>query len=108
MAPVSPARGEVWWYDEPGKEPRPFVILTRPEAIAVLDKLVGVPSTQTVRGIQTEVELGPQDGMRGQCVLSTDNVTVIHKAHLRKRIATLGPAKLNEICHALDVAISCD
>jgi hypothetical protein len=33
---------------------------------------------------------------------------VNHKAHLLKRISTLGPAKLNEICRALDVATSCD
>jgi mRNA-degrading endonuclease toxin of MazEF toxin-antitoxin module len=33
------------------------VILTRNEAIAGLEKLVAVPTTQTIRGIPSEVEL---------------------------------------------------
>lgn len=33
MAQVSPARGEVWWYERPDQKPRPVLILTRSEAI---------------------------------------------------------------------------
>jgi mRNA-degrading endonuclease toxin of MazEF toxin-antitoxin module len=66
----------VWWHEPPDDEPRPFVILTRNEAIAGLEKLVAVPTTRTIRGIPSEVELGREDGMPGDCVVSTDNITV--------------------------------
>ena len=80
-------RGEVWWYEPPDESPRPYLILVRDEAIEVLNKLVAVPSTRTIRGIPTEVELGPEDGMPGQCALSIDNITVVRKALLTQRIA---------------------
>jgi len=47
--------------------PRPWLILTRDEAIEVLDKLLAVPATTTIRGIPTEVPLGREDGMPSEC-----------------------------------------
>jgi mRNA interferase MazF len=89
---VTPTRGEVWWHEPPDDEPRPFVILTRNEAIAGLEKLVAVPTTQTIRGIPSEVELGHDDGMPGDCVVSTDNITVVRKMLLTRHITTLSPS----------------
>lgn len=84
---MTPTRGEVWWHEPPDDEPRPFVILTRNEAIAGLEKLVAVPTTQTIRGIPSEVELGHEDGMPVDCVVSTDNITVVREALLTRQCA---------------------
>jgi mRNA interferase MazF len=100
-------RGEVWWYEEPDEAPRPWLILTRDQAIDGLQKLLAAPATRTVRGIPTEVPIGPEDGMPVDCVLSLDNTTPIAKVLLRERIATLDPAKLADVCRALNAAISC-
>ena len=100
-------RGEVWWYEPPEEAPRPWLILTRDEAIEALDKLLAVPATTTIRGIPTEVPLGRDDGMPTDCVLSTDNTSPILKSLLIERITTLGPQTMAEVCAALVAATSC-
>lgn len=101
------ARGEVWWYDHPRAGWRPFLILTRTEAVAVLNQVLAVPATTTVRGIPTEVGLEPADGMPVACVLSLDNVALIRPALCTERITTLSPEKLRAVCDALGHATAC-
>jgi mRNA interferase MazF len=100
-------RGEVWWLDDPEAGRRPACILTRQAAIPVLNAVLVVPATRTIRGIPTEVALGREDGMPDDCVLTFDNVGVVPKALLTERITRLGPAKLAELCAALDVTAGC-
>ena len=100
-------RGEVWWYDHPDLARRPFAILTRDEAIPVLEQILAVPATRTVRGIPTEVELDVADGMPARCALALDNVTVIRKSLLTERITQLDPVLLRRVCEALHVATAC-
>jgi len=97
----------VWWLDHPEGGRRPACILTRQAAIPVLNAVLVVPATRTVRGIPTEVAVGPDDGMPTECVLAFDNVGVVPKALLSERITRLGPAKLAELCDALDVTTGC-
>ena len=100
-------RGEVWWYELPDVGRRPGCIVTRQAAIPVLNALLVVPATRTIRGIASEVRLGPQDGMPSECALALDNLLPIPKALLTERITRLGPAKLAELCRALGVAAGC-
>lgn len=100
-------RGEVWWAETPDESPRPYLILTRTEAISALNKLVVAPATRTVRGIATEVKLGPEDGMPSECALSLDNTTLIRKSLLLDQITVLGPEKMAEVCRALRAATDC-
>lgn len=101
------ARGEVWWYEHPQAGRRPYLILTRSEALAVLNQVLAVPATRTARGIPTEVTLNPSDGMPSSCVLSLDNLSPIRPALCTDRIAELGPDKMREVCEALRVATRC-
>lgn len=100
-------RGEVWWVERPDARRRPHLVLTRDTAIEALRTVLGVPTTSTVRGIPTEVELGPDDGMPTTCVLSLDNTRVLPKAYFRERICTLGPDKMESVCRALTIATGC-
>jgi mRNA interferase MazF len=100
-------RGEVWWLEHPEGGRRPACILTRQAAIPVLSSLLVVPATRTMRGIPTEVPLGREDGMPEDCALTFDNIGVVSKALLTERITRLGPAKLAELCAALDAATGC-
>ena len=52
-------------------------ILTRDAAIAVLTAVTCAPITRTIRGIRSEVELGPEHGLPAVCVISCDNVITI-------------------------------
>lgn len=100
-------RGEVWWWHEPDRKPRPVCILTRDEAIGVLADLHVVPATTTIRGIGTEVALDTDDGMPRECVLSLDGITTAPKAQLIERQTLLSPARMHQVCQALALATGC-
>jgi mRNA interferase MazF len=100
-------RGEVWWYEHPGLKRRPALILTRDEAIASLNEVFVVLGTTTIRGLPTEVEIGPADGMPRTCVLNADQIDAADKIFLIERITDLGPEKMHEVCRALSAATDC-
>lgn len=101
------SRGEVWWYEHPEAGRRPYAILTRTEAVAVLNQVLAVPATRTRRDIPTEVALDEGDGMPGPCVLNLDNVSLIRPSLCTGRITVLSPARMREVCDALHVAAAC-
>lgn len=100
-------RGEVWWYEDPRAGRRPFLILTRDEAIPVLNQVLAVPATRTVRGIPTEVALNRSDGMPVACALAVDNTTLIRVSLCTERIVRLAPERVQAVCDALVVATAC-
>jgi mRNA interferase MazF len=73
----------------------------------VLNAVLVAPATRTIRGIATQVRLGPEDGMPTECALSFDNLLTVPKTLLAERITRLPPARLAELCVALDVAAGC-
>ncbi len=101
------ARGEVWWYEDPRAGRRPFLILTRDEAIPVLNQVLAVPATRTIRAIPTEAPLGVSDGMPTDCALTLDNVTLVRVALCTDRITRLSDRRMQEVCEALRIATAC-
>lgn len=51
--------------------------MTRDAAIEVLTAITCAPITRTIRGIRSEVVLGPEHGLPEVCVISCDNVITI-------------------------------
>ena len=100
-------RGEVWWHEHPRRGRRPYLILTRDEAIPVLNQVLAVPATRTIRDIPTEVVLDRADGMPSRCCLTLDNLTVIRPALCVERITRLSAHRLHEVCSALALATAC-
>lgn len=100
-------RGEVWWLEHPEAGRHPACIVTRQAAIPVLRSVLVAPATTQLRGIPTEVLLGPEDGMPRECALTLDNIAPVPKALLTERITRLGAAKLAELCRALNIAAGC-
>jgi mRNA interferase MazF len=96
----------VWWAEAEDKR-RPVLVVTRSDAIPVLARLVVAPITRTVRGIPTEIPLGPDDGLSSECAASFDNVQPINRALLTERIAALGAARRHELCDALAALADC-
>ncbi len=97
----------MWWYEHPGAGRRPFLILTRSEAIPVLNQVLAVPATRTVRGIPTEVVVDQRHGMPAPCALTLDNVTTIRPALCTERLTTLSQSVMDEVCQALRLATVC-
>jgi mRNA interferase MazF len=77
------ARGELYWADlGPPAGRRPVCVLTRDAAIEVLQTVTCAPITRTIRGIRSEVEVGPEEGLPQACVISCDNLLTIPQAVL--------------------------
>jgi mRNA interferase MazF len=101
------SRGEVYWAEHPDWGRRPALLLTRDQAINNLNEIFVVFATTTIRGLPTEVELGPMDGMPRDCALNLDHTDTVGKGHLTERITMLGPERMNEVCRALSAATGC-
>lgn len=102
-----PRRGDIWWGELPGIGRRPFLVVTRSSAIAVLNNVVCAPWARTIRAIPTELYLDESDGMPSACVASFDNLTVVPKARLTERLTRLAPTQLDEMCAALRTSVAC-
>jgi len=100
-------RGEVYWLEQEDEARRPALVLTRVEAIPVLRKVTIAFLTRTVRGIPTEVRLGPDDGMPEDCAVTLDNVRTVSKGLLGDRITALSGPRMHEVCRALAIANGC-
>jgi mRNA interferase MazF len=104
---MRPARGEVWWGEAPNEKGRPYLVLTRDEAIPVLRTILVAPVTRTVRGIPTEVSLGTEEGLSTEGVATFDNVLTFPKSMLVRRIGALAAGRRGEPCEALRAAVDC-
>lgn len=104
---ISPRRGEIWWGEAPDEKGRPYLVLTRNEAVPVLRTLLVAPVSRTVRGIATEVSLGPDEGLAVECVANLDSTLAFPKAMLVRRLGILAAARSHEPCRALGAATDC-
>jgi mRNA-degrading endonuclease toxin of MazEF toxin-antitoxin module len=102
-----PSRGDVWWGETLTHSRRPYIVLTRDEAIEQLGEVIVVPLTTTVRRLPNDVELDESDGMPRACVTSVDNHSTIANGQLVEKITVVGPAKMDELCHALGATVAC-
>ena len=102
-----PARGEIWGGEAPDAKGRPYLVLTRDEAIPVLRTVLVAPVTRTVRGIPTEVTVGPSEGLPAEGVATMDNVLAFPKSMLTRRMGGLPPDRHQEMCEALGSAVDC-
>lgn len=101
-------RGDVWLYHFPRPDKqRPVLVLTRSSAISYLSSITVAPITSTIRDVPSEVRLTEEDGMKGPCAVNLHNIVTVSKAHLGRRLATLTPERLQEICRALGFALGC-
>ena len=99
-------RGSIWTARLPAPSgTRPVVILTRETAIPLLRNITVAHVTRTIRDLPTVVELGPEEGLRHECVVSADNIDTIPKTLLRQRVGELGPKKLDELARAVRIAL---
>lgn len=99
-------RGEIWW-GEAGSKGRPFLILTRDEAIPVLRTVLVAPVSRTIRHIPTEVPLGISEGLPVASAATMDNVIAFPKSMLVRRMGSLVPERQHELGEALFAAIDC-
>jgi mRNA interferase MazF len=71
-----------------------------------LKRVVVAPVSRTVRGIPTEVSLGPTEGLSVDCAASFDNLETVLRSALTERVGTLG-SRRPEICETLRALADC-
>lgn len=84
------------------------MIVTRESAIPVLSQVVVALVTSTIRGLPTEVPIGPEHGLARESVINCDNLFTVPKAALGRRRGQLGPGELRELGSALAIALAID
>lgn len=74
----------------------------------VLHSVIAAPVTSTIRGLSTEVQMDADDGLRVVSVANLDNVQLIGRSRLVRRIGHAGRSTMSDICDALSIAVGCD
>jgi mRNA interferase MazF len=100
-----PRRGEVWLARL--DKVRPIVVMSRDPMGRVLHSVISAPVTSTIRGLSTEVRLGAHDGIRVEAVANLDNVQLVKRNRLVRRVGRVRPETMSTICTALAIAAGC-
>ena len=81
-------------------------IVTRDAAIELLAAVTCAPITRTIRGIRSEVKIGPDEGLPEICVIACDNLVTIPKSLIDdEAVGQLGIEQRASLDHALRYAL---
>jgi mRNA interferase MazF len=100
-------RGEVCFAEVPGDKLRPVLVLTRDPLGRILRSVICAPITSRIRGLSTEVALSPEAGLICPSVANFDNVLLLDRARLVRRLGRASTASMEEARHALAIATGC-
>ncbi|MGL5818826.1 MAG: type II toxin-antitoxin system PemK/MazF family toxin [Phycicoccus sp.] len=88
---------------------RPALILTRRSKLHLLTWVTVAPITGTIRGITSEVLVGPRNGLDHDSVVSCDNITTVRRSAVGDTIGLLfedqEPALARAIGDAFDLEL---
>jgi mRNA interferase MazF len=101
-------RGEIWDVEWPGYGKRAALVVTRQVAIPFLTNVTVAMVTSRVRGLPTEVAVGERQGLARESVINCDNLLTVEKSALVRRRGALGPAELERLRYALQIALELD
>jgi mRNA interferase MazF len=102
-------RGEIRLVRFPAPDKaRPVLVLTRDSAIPYLSRVTVAPITSTIRGVPSEVIVGPDEGLKQPCAVNLHNVLTVTRDDIGRRVAQLGDERMREVCRALGFALGCE
>jgi mRNA interferase MazF len=86
---------------------RPALVLTRQSKHDLLAWVTVAPITSTIRGLTSEVAVGPRNGLDHDSVVSCDNITTVRRSAVGETIGLLfddqEPALARAISDAFDL-----
>lgn len=85
-------------------KPRPAVILTREILFGRMRKVTIAPITTKIRGLATEVPVGPANGLDRDSVVSCDKVITVELTEIGERVGSLLPHQEHELASAFSIA----
>jgi mRNA interferase MazF len=74
----------------------------------LLNAVLAAPVTSTVRGVSTEVAVGAADGVRLPSVANLDNLQLVARTRLVRRVGRARPETMDALCGALAIAVGGD
>ena len=93
--------------EPPNRKRRPVLVVSRDEVIPVLNNVVVVPVTSTIRSIPTCIPVGPGEGIDHDSVASFDNIAAVPKSVLTLRLGRLDEPGRLQMCDALRAMADC-
>lgn len=85
-----------------------MLVLTRDPVADRIDWVVVVACTSRVRGLSSELPLGPEDGLPEVCVATFDNIYTLPRTAFRSRVTRLTDDRMEDACRVLSRALGCD
>lgn len=83
---------------------RPALVLTREVARGAMNKVTVAPITSTVKGLSSEVLVGPGNGLERRCAVSLDNVLTVPASALGRTIGHLHADQEAQLARAVVLA----
>lgn len=89
-------------------KPRPVLVLTREVVRPYLKRVTVAPITSTIRGLSTEVSVGPRNGLDHDGVISCDNIVTVPVTALGQQVGYLLADQEEELTAAIHAAFDLD
>ena len=83
---------------------RPALVLTRAAARGAMTKVTIAPITTTIKGLSSEVRVGPDNGLDHDCVVSLDNVLTVPVSTLGRTLGYLRAEQEAQLVRAVVLA----
>jgi mRNA interferase MazF len=106
MSLPAPRRGEVRFAEAPGDKRRLILVMTR-DPLGRLHSVICAPITSTIRGLSTEVPLGPEARLVVDSVANFDNLLLLDRSRLVRRLGRATPDAMRLACRAVANATGC-
>ena len=87
---------------------RPVVVLTREAARAAMTKVTVAPVTSTIKGLSSEVRVGPMNGLDHDGVIAIDNTLTVPADLLGRTIGFLTGDQEAALARAVVLAFDLD
>lgn len=103
-------RGELYRIEKPAKRDpkrfRVYVVVSREDLIqTAFPTLICAPVHSVYKGLDTEVEIGVDEGLKHESSIRCDGLISVEKTKLTNFIGVLSPEKIEELNQALKVAL---
>jgi len=99
-------RGEIWQFAfrAPDRR-RPVLVLTRQEMIGRLHTVSVAPLTSSIRGVASEVVVGPEVGLKQLSAINLHHVATVPLSGLRSFVGTVSDEVMVRVRNALLFAL---
>ena len=101
------AQAELWLMETPNNKRRPVLVVTRDEAIPMLNNVVVAPVTSTIRAIPTCIAVDTGHRINHDGVATFNNPAAAPKSVLTRHLGSLGIDGGQQICQALSAMANC-